>query len=165
MELYLEYAKLKDLDPVTLKRAAENHAIRNLGISHWKTAEILSNFKEVEYINHLIKAEAGVEDSKRTDLYLSIVRELARYGRIHESLIYVHRTISRFDSSTTLTQHQQNNYFEILLQGVENQYLTRAIEDLIKLSETFYLALMRYAIPYDSKWYYWLLYYTLKGFL
>jgi len=39
-----------------LKRAAEIHAMRNLGISHWKTAEILANFKESEYINHLIKA-------------------------------------------------------------------------------------------------------------
>ena len=45
MELYLEYAKIKDLDPVVLKKAAENHAIRNLGISHWKTSIILSNFK------------------------------------------------------------------------------------------------------------------------
>lgn len=24
---------------------------------------------------------------------------------------------------------------------------------------------MRYSVPYDSKWFYWLLYYTLKGFL
>jgi hypothetical protein len=56
MELYLEYSKIKDLDPITLKRASENHAIRNLGISHWKISEILSNFKESEYINHLIKA-------------------------------------------------------------------------------------------------------------
>jgi DNA polymerase/3'-5' exonuclease PolX len=118
MELYLEYAKLKDLDPVTLKRAAENHSIRNLGISHWKTAEILSNFKEVEYINHLIKAEAGVEEAKRTDLYLSIVRELAKYGRLHESSNYVQRSIARFDKDDALTPHQQNNYFEILLQGV-----------------------------------------------
>jgi hypothetical protein len=111
MELYLEYAKLKDLDPVTLKRAAENHAIRNLGISHWKTAEILSNFKEVEYINHLIHAEAGVEEGKRTDLYLSIVKELARYGKLHESLIYVHRSIAHFDGSSSLTPHEQENYF------------------------------------------------------
>jgi hypothetical protein len=102
---------LKDLDPVTLKRAAENHSIRNLGISHWKTAEILSNFKEVEYINHLIKAEAGVEEAKRTDLYLSIVRELAKYGRLYESSNYVQRSIARFDKSDSLTPHQQGNYF------------------------------------------------------
>jgi hypothetical protein len=38
MELYLEYSKIKDFDPITLKRAAEKHSIRNLGISHWKTA-------------------------------------------------------------------------------------------------------------------------------
>lgn len=48
--------------------------MRNLGISHWKTAEILANFKESEYINHLIKAQAGVENSKKTELYLSIVK-------------------------------------------------------------------------------------------
>lgn len=96
---------------MTLKRAAENHSIRNLGISHWKTAEILSNFKEVEYINHLIKAEAGVEEAKRTDLYLSIVRELAKYGRLYESSNYVQRSIARFDKSDSLTPHQQGNYF------------------------------------------------------
>ena len=46
MELYLEYSKIKDLDVITLKKAASIHSIRNLGISHWKTSEILANFKE-----------------------------------------------------------------------------------------------------------------------
>jgi hypothetical protein len=36
---------------------------------------------------------------------------------------------------------------------------------LLKLAETFYNALIRYKVPHDSKWFYWLLYYTLKGFL
>jgi hypothetical protein len=97
MELYLEYSKLKDLDPVMLKRAAEIHAIRNLGISHWKTSEILANFKESEYINHLIRAVVGVEPHRRTDLYLSIVKELAKYGKISDSLLYVNRSIKMFD--------------------------------------------------------------------
>lgn len=119
----------------------------------------------MEYINHLIKAEAGVEEAKRTDLYLSIVRELAKYGKLHESSNYVQRSISRFDKNHSLTPHQQSNYFEILLQGVENLYTTRAIEDLIKLADIVYNALLRYSVPFDSKWYYWLLYYTLKGFL
>lgn len=41
----------------------------------------------------------------------------------------------------------------------------RTIEDLLKLSEIFYNALMRYKVAYTSKWYEWMLYYTFKSFL
>ena len=102
MELYLEFAKIESLDPITLKRAAENHAIRNLGLKHWRTSDILSGFKESEYIEHLLKAEAGVEKSKKCKLYLSITKELARYGKLYESLPYVNRAISCFDDRKVL---------------------------------------------------------------
>ena len=70
------------MDPITLKRAAENHAIRNLGISHWQTSQILSNFKECDFVEHLIRAEPGVEETEKTQLYLDIVRELTRFGKL-----------------------------------------------------------------------------------
>ncbi len=40
IQIYLTYSKLKTskLDVVSLKKAAQNHSIRNLGIKHWKTA-------------------------------------------------------------------------------------------------------------------------------
>jgi hypothetical protein len=40
IEIYLTYSKLKTskLDVVSLKKAAQNHATRNLGITHWKTS-------------------------------------------------------------------------------------------------------------------------------
>lgn len=58
IEMYLKYSDLKTskLDIVSLKKAAQSHAIRNLGITHWKTAQILSSFNEVEYLNNLKKA-------------------------------------------------------------------------------------------------------------
>jgi len=58
IEMYLKYSTLKTshLDIVSLKKAAQNHATRNLGITHWKTASILSSFNEVEYLNNLKKA-------------------------------------------------------------------------------------------------------------
>lgn len=60
--MYLKYSELKTskLDIISLKRAAQSHAIRNLGITHKKTAEILSNFNELEYLKNLKKAEIGV---------------------------------------------------------------------------------------------------------
>ena len=56
--MYLKYSDLKTskLDIVSLKKAAQSHANRNLGITHWKTAQILSSFNEVEYLNNLKKA-------------------------------------------------------------------------------------------------------------
>jgi hypothetical protein len=102
MDLYLEYAKIKDLDPIILKRAAENHAIRNLGISHWKTSEILSNFKENDYVSHLIRAEPGVEQHKQTELYLTIVQELTKFGKLYESLSYVTRAIKAVEEMKDL---------------------------------------------------------------
>ncbi len=109
--MYLEYAKIKQLDPIILKRAAENHAIRNLGISHWKTSVILSNFKQSEYINHLIKAEAGVKKEEITELYLAIVRELTRFGKLYESLNYVNRAIYAVEKMSSLSMRELENYF------------------------------------------------------
>ena len=44
-DIYLSYAKAPDLNPVIFKKAAENHAIRTLGLTHWKTSSILASFK------------------------------------------------------------------------------------------------------------------------
>lgn len=44
----MRYSKLKHFDPITLKRAAKNNAIRNLGLTHPKTSAILSDFEEEE---------------------------------------------------------------------------------------------------------------------
>ena len=45
LDLYLKYAAIPDFDPVMLKKTAQYHAIRNLGIAHWKTANILKGFQ------------------------------------------------------------------------------------------------------------------------
>jgi len=82
----------------------------------------------------LVKAEPGVEHKNKTQLYLSIVVELTKYGKLVESLNYVDRAVRAFDGLSDLNLAQQNNYFEILLKGIENHYVMRTIEELIKLS-------------------------------
>ena len=91
--------------------------------------------------------------------------ELTKYGKLVESLNYVERAVKAFDGLTSLNETQQHSYFEILLKGLENNYLMRTIEELLKLSEVFYNALTRYKVPYTDKWYELLLYYTFKSFL
>ncbi len=46
-----------------------------------------------------------------TELYLAIVRELTRFGKLYESLNYVNRAIYAVEKMSSLSMRELENYF------------------------------------------------------
>ena len=166
LQLYLEYSKIPNFDPITLKKTAQYHAIRHLGIIHPKTSEILSGFNEDEYLRHLIEAEGGVEKNKKIQLYRKIIEQQEKTGRFIDCYQYIIRAVDYSEKRPQLESDEMNQYFNLLMIGMEVTYKCRKIEDMLKISEYLWNGIQNYC--YDANCdqiMHHILYYCLKAYL
>jgi hypothetical protein len=137
ISFYMAYSKLHD--PEVLYRSALLVAVRSLGVSHWKTCELMS-VSEGSNLESLRKAWISSRESSGL-VVLTLIKKLAEIGKLLECLTFAEKGYKIFAASSQTTFKEVN---EIVCIAIRSAYQMRQIESMLTWTERLWKNLEAY---------------------